>query len=88
MRQLTLSFNPLMAVLMNKAIFSYDDLIAEGNKLGLSTNLIDSFIIYLKNINGKFDDSTYQRAKAHYRKLTEDKFNQYWNFLKNSNYTL
>lgn len=90
MAQLRIPFNTNNQILlfMQQDKITRSELIALVNKENLNINMVDNILLYLKNIRGKFDDSTFIRAKAHYKKLTEESFTKYWEFLKALNYTI
>lgn len=85
--QLSFGFtqNLLIPKRMEQNKLSYHEVAQKIKDAGLHSDLVYSMITYLKNINASFNESFRLRARAHYRKLSDEAFETYWNFLKDLN---
>ena len=66
---------------------TYKALLERAKQENLDEHLLNQVVTYLRNIRcTKYTESDRVRAKAHFKKLTQYTFEQYWNFLSNLNY--
>lgn len=87
--ELKVEYQNLKNMPNNFSTLTWDELRKKADEQGLSNHLLTEMVRYLRNIRCMdYSDSCKGRTKVHFKKLTENTFNQYWELLSNNKFNI